>query len=565
MRLGPHRTIVILVESVLMVTSVATAGELAAQPKTPVPDAAAQQTAKKAAGELFADRFTQAKTPAEKTALATDMMDAAGKVPAGSADQYVLLMIARDVAAGTGDAATALQAVEQLLEQFDEPAAELIGDTLLTAARQATTSAQHKAVAEAALSIAGKLSDADQYETAVRLCEAARSSAQRAKLFPLAKELTAQIEETKRQQLLSEDYRKALSVLEDKPTDPAANLAAGRHLCFVKGNWERGVPMLALGSDAVLKAAAIKDLREADSADEQAAIGDAWWDLAETKQGEERVTLRLRAGFWYRQAEPNLAGGLIGLKVKQRLEELAKAGISSRLDEIAEATTAAPSPTANRGLGMLVETAPSPPSDAPVFRFQTFSWKEGDQPTRMIPVKNGLCFLSMISGNLQGRGEAVEVTAGVDGWWYLNGKSQQVFSAQAIAVESDSMKLSPTRAVAWKQGSGVIRLIHGREGFCYLSAISGGLRGAGEAVRVALQQDGWWYLSGKAAVPLEAMAAVVPWPPRPGRPEVTSYAWRRGDAAVKMIHKSEGFCLLTGIGGGFHARRRAGGDCHRRG
>ena len=198
------------------------------------------------------------------------------------------------MAAGTGDAATALQAVERLLEQFDEPAAELIGDTLLTAARQATTSAQHKAVAEAALSIAGKLSDADQYETALRLCEAARSSAQRAKLFPLAKELTAQIEETKRQQLLSEDYRKALSVLENKPTDPEANLAAGRHLCFVKGNWDRGVPMLALGSDAALKAAAIKDLRGADSADEQAAIGDAWWDLAETKQGEERDTLRLR-------------------------------------------------------------------------------------------------------------------------------------------------------------------------------------------------------------------------------------------------------------------------------
>ena len=39
---------------------------------------------------------------------------------------------------------------------------------------------------------------------------------------------------------------------------------------------------------------------------------------------------------------------------------------------------------------------------------------------------------------------------------------------------------------------------------------------------------------------------------RQGRPEVTSYAWRRGDAPVKMIHKSEGFCLLTGIGGGFH-------------
>jgi hypothetical protein len=87
-----------LVPIVLMATCIA-AGELAAQPKTPIPDAQAQQTAKKAAGELFAERLKQAKTTAEKTVLATDMMDAAGRVQAGSADQYVLLKIARDVAA----------------------------------------------------------------------------------------------------------------------------------------------------------------------------------------------------------------------------------------------------------------------------------------------------------------------------------------------------------------------------------------------------------------------------------------------------------------------------------
>ncbi len=51
--------------------------------------------------------------------------------------------------------------------------------------------------------------------------------------------------------------------------------------------------------------------------------------------GTRRDSLRLRAGVWYRQAAPKLAGGLMGQKVKQRLEELAKAGLSSRLDEIA--------------------------------------------------------------------------------------------------------------------------------------------------------------------------------------------------------------------------------------
>jgi len=99
MRFGPYRGLLILAPIVLMVTSVGHGRRMAAQPKTPIPDAQAQQTAKKAAGELFADRFTQATTTAEKTALATDMMDAAGKVQAGSADQYVLLKIALDVAA----------------------------------------------------------------------------------------------------------------------------------------------------------------------------------------------------------------------------------------------------------------------------------------------------------------------------------------------------------------------------------------------------------------------------------------------------------------------------------
>ena len=49
----------ILVRVLILASCIAAAGDLAAQPKTPVPDTNAQQTAKKAAGELFADRFTQ--------------------------------------------------------------------------------------------------------------------------------------------------------------------------------------------------------------------------------------------------------------------------------------------------------------------------------------------------------------------------------------------------------------------------------------------------------------------------------------------------------------------------
>ena len=131
--------------------------------------------------------------------------------------------------------------------------------------------------------------------------------------------------------------------MEDDPAEPAANLTAGRYLCFVVGDWEQGVPYLALGSDPGLKAVAIKELRGAASADEQAAIGDMWWDLAETKRGRERDSLRLRAGSWCRQAVPNLAGGLTGLKVKQRLQEIGRLG--------REIPAARPTPAATATVG----------------------------------------------------------------------------------------------------------------------------------------------------------------------------------------------------------------------
>ncbi len=73
-----------------------------------------------------------------------------------------------------------------------------------------------------------------------------------------------------------------MTVLETSPTDAEANLAAGRYLCLVKWDWDRAVAMLALGSDPGLKAVAKKELQRANSAEEQVAVGDAWWSLADT-------------------------------------------------------------------------------------------------------------------------------------------------------------------------------------------------------------------------------------------------------------------------------------------
>jgi hypothetical protein len=323
MQLGLCR---LLVQVTLVVEVFIAAGQATAQQKAPVPEGAALEASQKAAADLYGDRFRSAKTLADKTAVAADMIEAALQLQDGSADQYVLLKIALQIAAGAGDAATALRAAEKQAERFDVSAAKLKADTLLTAAREATATAQHKAVAEATLPIVGNLTDADEIELALDVCEAGRAAASKSRQFALVKELAAKADDLKKQQAASQEYRRALAVMENDPAEPAANLAAGRYLCLIKGDWKRGVPMLALGSDVALKAVALMELRGADAAEQQAAIGNAWWDAAETRPGAERDTLRLRAGTWYQQAAPKLAGGLAGLKIKQRLAEVEKLG-----------------------------------------------------------------------------------------------------------------------------------------------------------------------------------------------------------------------------------------------
>ena len=103
----------VLVQVILVLGAAASASELAAPQKAPIPDAHALETAQKAAGELFGARFRSAKTPADKSAVAAEMIEAALKLQDGTADQYVLLKIAREIASGAGEAATAQEAAEK--------------------------------------------------------------------------------------------------------------------------------------------------------------------------------------------------------------------------------------------------------------------------------------------------------------------------------------------------------------------------------------------------------------------------------------------------------------------
>jgi hypothetical protein len=122
-------------------------------------------------------------------------------------------------------------------------------------------------------------------------------------------------------QIKEEDVKKAEAALVANSDDTGAHLVLGKFLCFQKDDWIVGVPHLAKGSDAALKAAAAKELSEpSQTGPEKIGIGDAWID-ASKKVPAHRRAIQERAAFWYGQAWPDLEGPWKE-KMKARLRAL---------------------------------------------------------------------------------------------------------------------------------------------------------------------------------------------------------------------------------------------------
>ena len=87
---------------------------------------------------------------------------------------------------------------------------------------------------------------------------------------------------------------KAMKRLAADPADADANLAVGRWHCFIKGNWETGLPLLAKGKDPDLSAVAKQDLAAPKDPKAQMNLGDAWWTLAEKEVAPTKTAVQSR-------------------------------------------------------------------------------------------------------------------------------------------------------------------------------------------------------------------------------------------------------------------------------
>src|SRR5262249_35571327 len=129
-------------------------------------------------------------------------------------------------------------------------------EALTSVAGSVSTPQGGQAVVEHSFILLDEMLGADDYEGALRLAELAIAAARKVNTPALVTRVES------RQKLIHEvqnDYERiksSLTTLEKTPNDPEANLAVGKFYCLRKGNWTKGLPMLAKGGDEKWKALA---------------------------------------------------------------------------------------------------------------------------------------------------------------------------------------------------------------------------------------------------------------------------------------------------------------------
>jgi WD40 repeat protein len=288
--------------------------------KTPVPAASEQEKSAKFLHKFFAEEYAKAaKSVAERKDLAAALRAQAIEAKESPSLHYAALKEAADLAARAGDVEMAFDVVSEMAQTFDVQAGAVKIAVLEEAVKAAAETTVQEHLARAALKALEQAIAKDDFETGARFVRIAQAGAAKTKnktLLSRASDSDLQLTALKVQ---FESVKPSLDKLRDNPKDAAANTVVGKYLCLGKGNWEEGLPRLALSNDAELKALAERDLAIPGKLSDQLALGDAWWDLAGKAPAPAQRNLQRRAAHWYGLAYADLTG-INKTKVERRFE-----------------------------------------------------------------------------------------------------------------------------------------------------------------------------------------------------------------------------------------------------
>lgn len=288
-----------------------------------VPDALALNKAQVLFKEIYGERLEAARTRDQKSQFARQMLHELPRVEDDPAGQYVLLDSVREAALAAGDAATVLKAVDEIGSRFDVDATAMRIDALGEFARAGAVqdAATNQIVLTYAVGLVKQAYAEDNFAAAQRMYDIAITAARRTGNQKLIRSLQQAKQEMDVARAAYVSVENVLEELEANPDEPHANLVVGRYYCFIKGNWTKGLPLLARSDDTRLRSLAEAELDPPALAEQQVALADRWWSVGTDYPQPVRRHMQLRGVTWYQKALPQLAEGLQKVKVEVRLKE----------------------------------------------------------------------------------------------------------------------------------------------------------------------------------------------------------------------------------------------------
>jgi hypothetical protein len=289
---------------------------LVVQERASEPDAGTVKESLKVLRDLFKEDYTK-KLPADQKALAQKLLSKGLSIVDDRNSRYALFLEARDVAAGCGDVDTAVRAVDELAREFTVDGPSLKLAMLLKIGGNARDPETARPCARALLGMIPEALRSENFDAAagaVQRAEGLAKIAQDAGLISRAGEFKTDVASLK-----SEAGR--VKPLLEKPGAGDDELI-GRYLCFVKGDWQAGLPHLLAGAKPPLKSAVEKDVLKPAESEKQVEVAEAWVEIAQKEKSSwRRSRILLRARFWFEQALGS-ATGLVKLKIEKRLGEI---------------------------------------------------------------------------------------------------------------------------------------------------------------------------------------------------------------------------------------------------
>ena len=305
--------------------------------RDPVPVSIEVEEAMDRLRQVYALDISNAVSNTKKVNLAKKMLEAADSMQENPADAYALMIAAGRMAESAGAADVMVDAVDQRVGRFELDAYEENVNSLIQFADNARATPEEVGGAdrynERAMIViyaAATENDFTRASKIARYC-ARLIATQKTGETPLSRMMNRLSSQLSNARGAYEQAKEHLTTIRINPEDNEAKAKFGQFLCFLKGDWDNGLPLLANTTNSDLANVVQQDMSRPTETAEQIELADSWWNLSQRAGGIYRQAAQDRAVMWYELALGRLPESLDRMHVENRLHDAGKDEPSSPL------------------------------------------------------------------------------------------------------------------------------------------------------------------------------------------------------------------------------------------